>query len=459
MQYKGSELTAAEKPSIWSYINSYVDPLLLFFLLLFPIDKVVIKPLVLLVCLVPGHKKLNWRDVKAAPPFYLLILVPAVINFFFFNGDFSTGHFVSFTVGTLYWLMCALAFALLHSRLKGGPDQRTNNTINIVFWVNFAVSIASLVYTMVLSGTFDPYRSADLRFGNSTGDYIHGIFLAPSYINMFINAMFCIYFLYGRRYVMAFMALLVACATSSNFANLVFIPVLLATLIILKDAKARKTIALGLLFYILFYTSTSPGNLSYLRSSVDVQRRDSLEISLIGKFYQGDSKLMHFCKVISMIETWQYATASPKNAAIGAGMGGFSSQLALRTSGLETGSGSRLFKKLPQYRSQAFRDNHYRIFEAIYQLPPEYHSIRHFPGSTLNQFLGEYGMVGILCFAIFYLWYFLKRYKQLRYTVILLVMVCGFLMFDYLFEYLSVMVYFELFFLLDRQKEKTVVAS
>ncbi|MBS1584159.1 MAG: hypothetical protein JSS82_01230 [Bacteroidetes bacterium] len=459
MQYKGSDLPTAEKPSAWSYINTYVDPLLLFFLLLFPIDKVVLKPLVLLLCLGWSRKRFNWRDIKAAPPFYLLILLPAFINFLFFNSDFSAAHFVSFTIGTLYWLMCVLAFALLHSRLKNGPDQRTNNTISFVFWVNFAVSMAGLIYTMVLSGSIDPYRSADLRFGNSTGDYIRGIFLAPSYINMFINAMFCIYFLYGRKYLMAFMALLVACATSSNFANLVFIPVLIATLFIVEDGKARKTVALGLLFYILFYTVVSPGNLSYLRSSVDARRRDSVEANLVGKFYQGDSKLMHFCKVISVVETWQYTTASHKNALIGAGMGGFSSQLALRTSGLETGSGSRLFKKLPQYSSPAFRDNHYKIFEAIYQLPPEYHSIRHFPGSTLNQLLGEYGLVGILIFAIFYLWFFLKHFKRLRYTVILLVMVCGFLMFDYLFEYLSVMVFFELFFLLDRQREKAIAAS
>lgn len=459
MQYKGSDLTTAEKPSIWSYINGYVDPLLLFFLLLFPIDKVVLKPFILLICLIWGRKKFHWRDIKAAPPFYLLILVPALANFLFFNSDFSAGHFVSFAIGTLYWLMCALVFALLHSRLKGTPDQRTNNTIRLVFWANFALSMAGLVYTMVLSGTIDPYRSPDLRFGNSTGDYIRGIFLAPSYINMFINAMFCIYFLYERKYVMAFMALLVACATSSNFANLVFIPVLLAALFIIKDGKARKTAALGILFYILFYTLISPGNLSYLRSSVDARRRDSVEANLVGKFYHGDSKLMHFCKVISVVETWQYTTASSQNALVGAGMGCFSSQLALRTSGLETNSGSRLFKKLPQYSSQAFRDNHYRIFEAIYQLPPEYHSIRHFPGSTLNQLLGEYGLIGILVFMIFYCGYFLKRYKRLRYTIVLLVMVCGFLLFDYLFEYLSVMVYFELFFLLDRQKEKTVVAS
>lgn len=459
MQYKGSDPSTAEKPSVWSYINAYVDPLLLFFLLLFPADKVVLKPLVLLVGLIWARKKLTWSDVKAAPPFYLLILVPALANFLFFNSDFSAGHIVSFAIGTLYWLMCALAFALVHSRLKAVPGKRVDNTLRLVFWLNFVVSMAGLVYTMVLSGSIDPYRSADLRFGNSTGDYIRGIFLAPSYINMFINAMFCIYFLYGRKYLMAFMALLVACATSSNFANLVFIPVLVAAIFFIRDAKGRKTIGLGLLFYVLFYTVISPGNLSYLRSSVDARRRDSVEANLVGKFYQGDSKLMHFCKVISLVETWQYATAAPKNALIGAGMGGFSSQLAVRTSGLEGPSGSRLFKRLPQYNSPDFRDNHYRIFEAIYQLPPEYHSIRHFPGSTLNQLLGEYGFVGVLIFIFFYLWYFLKRHRQLRYTIVLLVMMCGFLMFDYLFEYLSVMVYFELFFLLDTQREKTIVAT
>jgi hypothetical protein len=457
MQHNDNAEHVREKRFSWSYINEQVDPVLLAFLILFPIDKVVIKPLALILGIAWLGRRFRFRDIKAAPPFYFLILIPALLQFLFFNSDFSMAHFVSFGIGTLYWLMCALAFALMHNRVSVDYTERAERTIRVFFLLNLFVSTANLIYTMVISGSLNPYCSTDLRFGNSTGDFIRGIFMAPSYINMFVNAMFGIYFLYRGRYVYSFLAIAVACATSSNFANLVLLPLLVACLFILPHKKARVTIVLELLLYAAFYIFMSPGNFAYVRSSVAPKQMDSVEDRAFSKFYRGGGKLMHYCKVISVCETYEYLTSSKEHFILGAGMGNFSSQLAVRTSGLNAPSKSRLFQELPEYEAPAFKNNHYRIFDAVYSLPPEYHSIRHFPASFINQLLGEYGFTGLILFLFFYISFFLKRYRHLSYTIVMLVMVCGFLAFDYLFEYLSVMVFFELFYLIDLRTKPVVV--
>jgi hypothetical protein len=85
--------------------------------------------------------------------------------------------------------------------------------------------------------------------------------------------------------------------------------------------------------------------------------------------------------------------------------------------------------------------------------PPAEHSTLNAPNSVANQLLGEYGFVGVLLFLVFYLWYFLKRYKYLTYGRIILPLMMVFLMTDYWFENLSVMIIFEAMILLDLQKK------
>lgn len=449
MQHNSAGDNTPEKRFSWAYIKEQVDPVLLIFLLLFPVDKVVLKPVALFLAIIWIGRKFSFKDIKAAPPFYFLILVPAFVQLLFFNNDFSAPHIISFVIGTLYWCMCALAFAVMHNRVSRGYTEKIERTLEVFFLINLLVSAANLVYVMVISGSLNPYNIDDLRFGNSTGDFIRGIFMAPSYINMFINAMFGIYFLYRGRYLYSFLAIAIACATSSNFANMVLLPVLVVCLFLVRDGKARITIGLQLLLYIVFYVLISPGNLAYLRSSVSARQRDTMEERAFSKFYRSGGKLMHYCKVISVCETYEYMTASRQNFILGAGMGNFSSQLAVRTSDLNTSAKSRLFQKLPTYTAPAFKDNHYNIFQAVYSLPPEYHSIRHFPGSFINQLLGEYGFAGLAIFIFFYISFFLKRYRHISYTIVMLALACGFLAFDYLFEYLSAMVFFELFYLVD----------
>ncbi|HTD93732.1 MAG TPA: hypothetical protein VK644_07970, partial [Chitinophagaceae bacterium] len=78
------------------------------------------------------------------------------------------------------------------------------------------------------------------------------------------------------------------------------------------------------------------------------------------------------------------------------------------------------------------------------------------PNSVYLQLAGEYGLIGLLGFAIFYIGYFLKRGSLDGYNIAILLLLLGMLCTDYWFEQLSVIPFFELILLLHI-KEKTAV--
>ena len=155
-------------------------------------------------------------------------------------------------------------------------------------------------------------------------------------------------------------------------------------------------------------------------------------------------------KIVSFFQTLDFSTHTAKNFFLGAGPGNFSSKFTFRALGLGTDG---QWPKRYIYRSADFTNNHLKLW-LYYQLqPPAEHSTLNAPNSVANQLLGEYGFVGVLLFLVFYLWYFLKRYKYLTYGRIILPLMMVFLMTDYWFENLSVMIIFEAMILLDLQKK------
>ena len=81
------------------------------------------------------------------------------------------------------------------------------------------------------------------------------------------------------------------------------------------------------------------------------------------------------------------------------------------------------------------------------------HSIINNPASVYDQLLSEYGLLGLSAFFIFYTGFFIKKVKLLSYGIPLLLLLSGILFFDYWFEQLSIIVFFELLMFLNL-KEK-----
>lgn len=170
-----------------------------------------------------------------------------------------------------------------------------------------------------------------------------------------------------------------------------------------------------------------------------------------GKHYPG--------KLMSCMQTVKYSLSGIKAFLVGAGTGMFSSKAAFKASGIGT------FGKYPErfeYISTEFLNNNLKVYCYFFTMPLSKHSVTNTPFSAYNQLLGEYGVIGIVCFIIFYVWFFLKRFRKLSYGRYLLPLCLMFLIFDYWFEHLSILIIFELLMLMDlkdqTQETETPVA-
>jgi hypothetical protein len=463
---------------------------LLAFLLIFTVDKILLKfaGIALIYLLCPDFR--FRKDTGKVPMFYPLLVALEILKFLLLNNDFSTGHWVSFLLGSLFWIISYLAMRQMQLIVDQVEKEKIDRTLILFFSINAVISLIDLLWAIYRSGSPNPYNFNDPNFGNSTGDLIKGIFNGPSFLNMMINSFFLFLFLTTRRYWLALTAFLVILLTTSNFANLVLLPVLIAFVITAREKLARVWAAILLVLLPAFYFVVAPSNFRYLTNSIFVPKKQQQEMiayekqailrqkefrrkrsghTLAYSASNVDSMLSlqldsmadsavavtgKLGKLQSLKETAQYIASGPKPLIFGAGMGCFSSFLALRMSDANREEGSRLFQHLPLFISGPFRENHYKIFKAIYSLPREFHSVKHFPNSFINQLFGEYGLMGVALFLLTYVWFFVRRYRQLSYGRYLLFLLGGYLMFDYLFEYLSVVTVFELLVFLDLRRSK-----
>ncbi|HYD20694.1 MAG TPA: hypothetical protein VEB40_04405 [Flavipsychrobacter sp.] len=444
------------------------DIFLLLFLVFFTMDMVILKPVCLVAALVFLRGRIKWADFKASPLFYIFLPALAVVTLVL-DGDFSGPRLVSFGVGCGFWLMALLAFVVIKVRIRDADYLRVEKALTGFFWINFIVSIYGLIHVMYISGSINPYGMLHVTYGNATGDYIKGIFMAPCYINTFVNCAFAFYFLYNKRYILSFMSVAIACFTTSNFASIMLVLLLLAAMVVLKNRKMRITLLAELAFLVCFYLFVSTNNVNYMMTSL-FGKGDSTEMAALKKLQEEMSKRLqaalsvfenrelksNYGKGISAELTYYYLESEPKRMLLGAGMGEFSSQLALRTSDINRHKKSRVFRMLPEYISPDFQQNHYQVFTVIYGLPEVYHSIRHLPNSFINQIFGEYGVLGFILFLVFYVWFFVKRVRKLKYSIFIGILMAYFLLFDYMFEYLSLVVFFEMFFLLELKQSEAL---
>jgi hypothetical protein len=161
-------------------------------------------------------------------------------------------------------------------------------------------------------------------------------------------------------------------------------------------------------------------------------------------------------KFISFVQTFFYLKHSIRHLLFGSGIGNFSSKLAFRASGVNA-LGSYPQKYV--YASPEFEHNHLYTFLFYHSEDASKHSVLNYPFSVYNQIFGEYGLLGALLFAVFYLGYFVSRYRRFSYGKYLLIIMLAFFITEYWFEFFSLIVIFELFMLLNLKENDPGFAS
>jgi len=153
-------------------------------------------------------------------------------------------------------------------------------------------------------------------------------------------------------------------------------------------------------------------------------------------------------KNLSVLETWAYLKSSPQAFLFGAGTTRFSSLIAQKMSGFDS---SRIFMQiLPQYASKPYSENHMLLIKVRNEVKDKaLYSTANWPDSLYNQLLGEYGVIGMLMFALFYLGFFVRKISRWSYGLWILAVLLPFAHLNYVFDTLCVMPFFELLMFAD----------
>jgi hypothetical protein len=464
-------MTKNYKLQIIQFFRSLDFPFLLLLFTLM-VDTIWIKPLALLFSIF-WIKDIDWKtNLKNVPPFYIIIIGLCAIQYFFI-GDFTKEYLLFFGIGIAYWLFCIVAFILIYSRIKTQSAEKNEQTLIAFFWVNLFVTLCQLFIIMYQSGSINPFAIWDNpEYGTSTGDHLKGLFFAPCYINFIANSFFAIYFLTKKKLINSVFSVIILCLTSSNFAIIFFVPVYLIVSGFIRVPKAKAAALYSIAFICLFYGFISRANLYYMMESLfkiehhyDQEKVGTIDTTVsTNKIVSKQEDIEYFKnnkgKIIAVNQTIEFVTKDWKNFLFGAGMGNFSSLLAKRQSDIQIEKKSRLFQKLPLRIAPSYRDNHYTIEKHLFNMSSDWHSIQQLPSSFFNQILGEYGALGTLAFLIFYIGFILKKSK-INVTFFPIACLMGYyLLFDYLFEYLSIVVLFEVFYMimvLESSKKEEVL--
>ncbi|WP_139235610.1 hypothetical protein [Mucilaginibacter polytrichastri] len=158
-------------------------------------------------------------------------------------------------------------------------------------------------------------------------------------------------------------------------------------------------------------------------------------------------------KVISFKQTVHFLAANPRKILTGDGMGNFSSKLAFKATDLGMAGG---YPARYTFISHDFLSNHLDVYLNFFSRRTGMHSIINSPDSVYDQLLGEYGIAGLVLFALCYVGYFLKQYRYLSYGLPLLLFIGCVFFTDYWFEQLSIVVLAELLLLADIRENQSL---
>lgn len=480
-----------------------IDVPLLIFLILFIDVKIIVK-IVALIFIIVSDKNiklgLSWKKSRL-PLFYALILAVEVFKYIAITRNYTLNYLLVFGMGMLQWSMSLLAMHHLKLAVERNTPEKTDNTIRVFYFLNFLVSLFFLALLVFHPAWLSFWgQGKGLTFNStSAGDSILGISFDASTVNAAINCLGLIYFLYKKDWLFALLCLLVVVLCTSNITFLIVLGALLVMVLTVRSNRLRLRSFLAIVLLFTLYLTISSSNREYIRTyfaqlyilnkNPDLNdslkaaklKRDSLYYLDKHRFGSAVEHLFSFNdvqenignpgdsnsyplftpddynskpgKLISFVQTYIYLKRPPAHMVFGAGVGNFSSKLAFRASGAGA-LGS--YPARYAYMSPEFRYLHFRTFRYYYSNPdPSKHSVLNFPYSVYNQILGEYGVVGVLLFAICYFGYFAARYKRMSYGIYMFVALFGFFFTEYWFELFSLVIIFELFLFLNLKEGRT----
>jgi|GEM_PF-1719443 len=381
---------------------------------------------ILLIC---NLDKVLSKSINKSAFFYFYILATIIISVLTIGWLHRFNYIFSLAFSFLIWFFCLFLFNYNSEQIKRNTVTSIRNVLEIIFWVNVFFSFGQLVLLMIEQRNLNPFGGTHKA---STGDFIYGIF-SNSSVNMIISTFFFFYYYNERKFLKSIVAGVVAVLTTYMGGLILAIGAFLIILVLSPAIKFKYKI-FGVLLLVAAYFAfqfVSPENMRYVKNNI--------KMTLSKRPPR---------KVISFVETYKHGTSNVPRFLFGSGPGNFSSRTAFVL-------GGEYVSWLPEkfiYRSPDFSANHFQLWNKKVLAIPYNDGTANQPFSLYNQLFGEYGIIGLFMFVIFYLGYYIKKYYSLTYGKYILIFMLLIFIMDYWFEYLSVVVLFEFFMLLQTKE-------
>ena len=500
-----------KKLSLTSYLAKIDLPLLVFLILFFNVKFVVKVVAIILFSLFYRDLKfgLSWKGSRL-PLFYLFIIGLEIVKYPLLTADFNFKYLLIFLLGLLQWGVCLLAIHYIKLAIERSGTDKIHETLKAFYLLNFLVSMFFFALLLFHPSWLAFWgHGADISIHSpSAGDTILGITLDTSTVNATLNSFGLIYFLYKRNYVFSFMCLWIVVLCTSNVTFVFALLGLGLMVLTVRSWKLRLSAFLAGVLMVVLYFAISESNRTYIRNyfvqlyvlnkspeyaakpdttstvidsntkvavekpksvtklpdtaykfdnarlkkaiehltEIPQQTSGDLKDSAAYVAYSAEDYRSRPGKLLSFLQTYLFLKRDVRHGLFGAGIGRFSSKLAFRASGVSI---LGTYPKKFAYVAPEFRYNHLKTFLFYYNAEASQHSVMNYPFSVYNQVLGEYGLIGVLLFVLFYLGFFLKRYKKISYGRYMIILLFCFFFMEYWFEMFSLIVLFELFLFLN----------
>lgn len=413
---------------MWGIFSNKTNWSFLLFLVLVTQGNLMIKPLGIFFIILSSPRlplKIEWSSMGM---FYLLMSVFSFLSVFTLLWDFNVSYLLLIALGVSFWVIALVIFQYLNYFVRETSLGQIHATLIAYFAVNTLFCLIQLTELIIIFDLSNPFAN------QSSGDKMMGFF-ANSSINLIVNSFFIFYFFFKKEYKLAVIASVLCLMTT--YMSGILILFLVAGYFFMTSSKVRwihrfSVILAGIVFLFGIWL-TSRSNVIY---ASDILRS-------VGKASQPR-------KVTSFVQTWEFLTSSPVHFLVGAGVGNFSSRLAF----MADGEYVPWYPREHLYRSKNFTDNHYSLWNANLIFDRNERGTSNQPFSVYNQIFGEYGVLGFIIFLLFYFSMPFKYYKEMTYGRILLILMLGYFVLDYWFEFFSITVILELMLLTDIKSAK-----
>lgn len=327
-----------------------------------------------------------------------------------------------------FWMISYIIYAVSEQFIRNNNLQAIKRTINIYFLLCIGTMLFQYFLAVMQYNHPNPYMVSP-----AAGDLMRSLF-SNSSVNMIILSFFFIYYLMEAKwFYMA--AALAGLLMTTYMSGIVILGISLITGIMIYS-KIKLThkvymVVLSVAFAGLFL-AVSPDNVNYA-------------MGYIKRIWEFEEDTLPF-KVKSIQQTIEYFFGSLQAFLFGAGGGNFSSRVAF----IFSGDYVPWLPATMEYISDEFSSNHFGIWTYDFNNPwDNRNNTANQPFAFYNKIIGEYGMMGVLLYAGFYLNKIFVYWGSLKYTKYTLLALGGYFFLDYWFEYFSVVVIFELLFLTE----------